>query len=152
MHPSKWLCLFALTGTLSPALAQTPPPPRIAYGSVHTNPSGEQQLELNEGSYHASRRQSLCWVAENIGSTAAQTVVEHIQTPPQTDIPETENTRVVSNPDRSSHTITTRKTPNATGQYHTCWHFGANDPFGDYRLQVHIGDITFPPYPFRWQP
>nr|UOP04635.1 hypothetical protein LVJ77_10505 [Conchiformibius kuhniae] len=72
--------------------------------------------------------------------------------PPQTDIPETENTRVVSNPDRSSHTITTRKTPNATGQYHTCWHFGANDPFGDYRLQVHIGDITFPPYPFRWQP
>lgn len=146
---------FSLFGFLvgaSAAAAAQVPPPQIAYGTLRQAPDGTSGLELNAGSYHLSQQQSLCWVAENIPAAPQQQIVmESFHTPVGVRFSQS-SVWVVSNNDNSHHVITSPKTPNANRQYHTCWRFDQSDPFGDYRLQVRIGDVEFPPYSFRWQP
>lgn len=92
---------------------------------------------------------NFCWalVSINLGDKAK--VVEKF-TSPQNGVFSAENMSIVSNKDKTQHTITSEESPTPDDsqfdrikRLERCWSFGSEDPLGKYSLTVTIDGVTY---------
>lgn len=94
-------------------------------------------------------KQSVCWHVTGLpASQQPLKVTEYITSPAGAEF-RSEGGEVVSNSERTDHTVISQLQPNAAGALGQCWLFNSSDPEGDYSLRLDLTNYAFPAQSFK---
>lgn len=116
--------------------------PELILGIFEGSATGLKPTTKNAVS-RSNSNNSLCWAVINAPLNAQQvTTKEEILSPAAT-VFESPNAQTRTSADGTRHIVISTLN-NVNGTVSQCWQFTKQDPIGQYRIDISIGDILFP--------
>lgn len=116
--------------------------PQLILGVFEESKTGIKQTTQNAISL-SDKKNRLCWVVVNAPSNTQQVIAKEEVISPAATVFESPKAQTRTSADGTRHQIISTL-DNVNGTVSQCWQFTKQDPIGQYRIDISIGDILFP--------
>lgn len=116
--------------------------PQLILGVFEESETGIKQTTQNAIS-RSDKKNRLCWVVVNAPSNTQQVIAKEEIISPAATVFESPKAQTRTSADGTRHQIISTL-DNVNGTVSQCWQFTKQDPIGQYRIDISIGDILFP--------